>query len=177
MFFAIRVSGNATGLIPSLREAMRSVDSRLVVDEFTTMERLVSASVAQPRFNVLLLAVFSVVAVFLAAVGLYGVVSHSVSKRTREMGIRLALGADRAALLRLVIGEGLQLVFVGIVVGILAAVAFTRLVSSLLYGISSTDPIAFTTAIVVVAAVAIFAAYMSARRATRVDRVQSLRFQ
>jgi len=102
MFFAIRVSGNATGLIPSLREAMRSVDSRLVVDEFTTMERLVSASVAQPRLNALLLAVFSVVAVFLAAVGLYGVVSHSVSKRTREMGIRLALGADHAALLRLV---------------------------------------------------------------------------
>jgi putative ABC transport system permease protein len=177
MFFAIRPSGNATNLVPSLREAMRSVDSRLVVDEFTTVERVIGASVAQPRFSAFLLAVFSFVAVFLAAVGLYGVVSHSVSKRTREMGIRLALGADHAALLRLVVGEGLRLVLAGVVVGLLAALAFTRLLSSLLYGVSSTDPLAFAVSVAVVGVTASLAAYIAALRASGVDPVQSLRLQ
>ncbi len=177
MFFAIRGSGGVTSMIPSLREAMRSVDSRLVVDEFTTVERLIGASVAQPRFSALLLAAFSVVAIFLAAVGLYGVVSHSVSKRTREMGVRLALGADHSALLRLVVGEGMRLVLAGVAVGFSAALAVTRLVSSLLYGVSSTDPLAFVIGVAVVSAAGGLAAYIAALRASTVDPVESLRLQ
>jgi putative ABC transport system permease protein len=175
MFFAVRVSGNATGLIPPLREVLRSIDARLVVDEFTTMRRLVDGSVAQPRFNALLLAAASLTAIFLAAVGLYGVLSYSVSKRTREMGIRIALGADRGTVRRLVLVEGLQLVLVGIVVGITAAFVLSRFVSSLLYGVSTADPQVFVTAVLAVLAVAALAAYVPARRATRVDPVESLR--
>jgi putative ABC transport system permease protein len=139
------------------------------------MAQLVGTSVAQPRFNALLLVAVSAAAVLLAAIGLYGVLSYSVSTRTREIGIRVALGADRGAVSRLVMAEGLRLVFAGVLAGVLAAFALTRLVSSLLYSVSAADPPAFATALLVVATAAVLAGYLPVRRATKLDPVDSLR--
>ncbi len=127
------------------------------------------------RFYAILLGVFASVAVLLGAVGLYGVLSYGVVQRTNEMGIRVALGATRSDVLQLVVGEGIKLVGVGIGIGLAAAFLFTRLMESLLYGISSTDPVTFGVTGAFLAAVAILASYIPARRAGRIDPVDALR--
>jgi putative ABC transport system permease protein len=143
----------------------------------TTMAALVEASVAPWRFNLRLLGAFALLALFLAAVGLYGVVSHSVAQRTAEIGVRMALGAERSHVLRLVIGEGLGLAVLGIALGAAAALGLGRTLSALLYGVRPTEPAAFVAAAVSLAAVAVGASGLPAWRASRVDPMTALRNQ
>ena len=134
-----------------------------------------SNELAGPRFNMSLLIVFAGLALVLATIGLYGVIAYSVTQRTREMGIRLALGAGQPAVLRLVMSQGARLTVVGVVAGLLAASALTRVMVSMLYGVSALDPMTFALTAVVLGLVAVFASYFPARRATRVDPVVALR--
>ena len=168
-----------SGTIPELarrlvREAM-AVDPNIRVRDVASAESMLAAELAGPRFNMSLLVVFAGLALVLATVGLYGVIAYSVSQRTREMGIRLALGAGQPAVLRLVMSQGARLTVVGLVAGLAGAAALTRVMASMLYGVSPLDPATFVLVGVVLALVAVVASYFPARRATRVDPVVALR--
>jgi putative ABC transport system permease protein len=141
------------------------------------MEEVVSQSVARQRFSMLLLGVFAGLALLLAAVGIYGVMSYSVAQRTREIGIRIALGAQRSDVLKMTVGEGLRLVSTGVVIGLGTALILTRVMSSLLFGVSTNDPITFITISLILVSVAVLASYVPALRATRVDPMFALRYQ
>jgi putative ABC transport system permease protein len=140
-----------------------------------TLNQVVSASLAQPRFNTLLLAAFAALALLLAAIGIYGVISCSVALRTREIGIRMALGASPAEVLRLVAGHGMRLALAGAAIGLAGALTLGRLMSSLLYGVKPSDPLTFLVAFAALVSVALFAGYIPARRAAMLDPMLSLR--
>jgi putative ABC transport system permease protein len=140
-----------------------------------TMADALSESVAQPRFYAILLGSFAAIALVIAALGIYGVISYAVSQRTRELGIRIALGAQRERVVRLVIGQGLTLTLVGIVFGVVGAYALTRLIASLLFGVTSADPLTFTVVGILFMAVACLASYLPARRAAAVDPIIAMR--
>jgi len=141
------------------------------------MDEVLDTSTAQQRFNVLLLGVFSIAALLLAAVGLYGAIAYSVAERTREMGIRIALGAARGDILRMVVSQGLLLALSGLAIGAIAALAFTRMMSGLLFHIGAADPLSFGASALLFAAIAALASYLPARRATRVDPTEALRYE
>src|SRR5205823_5416151 len=141
----------------------------LLIWETRTMDELVGRSVAPQRFNVALLAVFACVAMLLAAVGIYGVISYAVTQRTHEIGIRMALGAQTRDVLRMVVGQGMMLTLAGIALGLAGAFALTRVMSNLLYGVSATDPPTFVAVPLLLALVALVACLVPARRATKVD--------
>ena len=141
------------------------------------MDQVVAEATATPRFYVLLLGAFAAVALILAAVGIYGVMSYSVSRRTQEIGIRMALGAETADVIKLVVRQGASLAVVGIVAGVVGALAVTRLMARLLYGIGSSDPITFTAVACLLGAVAVIASYIPARRAAKVDPMVALRYE
>jgi putative ABC transport system permease protein len=141
------------------------------------MEQRLSESLARRRFAMLALGLFAVVAMLLAAVGIYGVMSYSVTQRTREIGIRMALGAPTQGVLKLIVGQGMLLAGVGVGIGLAGAVATTRLMASLLYGISATNPITFFVIGVLLSSVAFLACYIPARRATKVDPMVALRYE
>jgi len=145
------------------------------VYDLSTMEQAVSESVSQPRFYMLLLSAFATLALLLAALGIYGVISYSVSQRTRELGIRIALGATQDRVMRLVLGHGLMLTVVGVSVGLLGAYWLTRVVAALLYGVEATDVVTFAGVALVLLGVASLASYLPARRAARVDPVIAMR--
>jgi putative ABC transport system permease protein len=141
------------------------------------MSELISNSVAQPRFYVILLSVFAALALVLAAVGVYGVMSYSVTLRTRDIGIRMALGARPSDIFRHILGQALLLALIGLGIGIVLAITSTRVMSSLLYGINATDPLTLVSTSLVLLAVALLASYVPARRATKVDPMVALRYE
>jgi putative ABC transport system permease protein len=173
-------NGDAASLIPAMRRAMLSVDSATNTDSgvfggFAVMDDVLHNDLSGSRFGMLLLGGFAACALLLAAIGVYGLMAYAIAQRTREFGIRLALGADPARVVRLVLGSGARLVAGGIVLGLLGALALTKIVSSMLYGVTARDPLTFAVMTLVLALVASVACYLPARRAARVDPVEVLR--
>jgi putative ABC transport system permease protein len=163
------------GLVNAARSVVNSLDKNAPVYGVRTFEEILGRSVAAPRFNMLLLGLFAAVALILTAVGLYGVISCSVSQNTHEIGIRVALGAQAGDVLKLIVGQGMVLTLVGVVIGLAAAYALTRLMSSLLYGVGATDPWTFAGVAMLLVSIAFIACYLPAHRATKVDPMVALR--
>jgi predicted permease len=177
MTFAVRTAMPPLSMLTVLRREIDSHERNLPLFGFTTLEAEIGKSLAQERLFAALTSLFGLLALTLAAVGLYGVMAHSVSRRTREVGLRMALGAGRRSVLGLIIGQGMKVVLGGLAAGLLAAVGVTRLISSQLYGISATDPLTFVTVTVLLTAVALLACWLPARRAARVDPMEALRYE
>jgi putative ABC transport system permease protein len=171
----IRSSGDPLALTASVREAVREVDRDLPIANIRSMDQIMSSMSGDARFRTLLLGVFAAVALLLAAIGIYGVISYSVAQRAREIGIRIAIGAQNRDVLRLVVGQGMKLALLGIGVGIAGALAFTRVLSGLLFNVSATDPLTFVGVSTLLALVALLACYVPARRAMSVDPMVALR--
>jgi len=175
MRIVLRSKTEPSALIASVREAVRSVDPQEQGSRYQTMESIFAGSINEPRFYTLLLGVFGVVALVLAAIGIFGVISYSVSQRTREIGVRLALGASRASVLRMVLTESLGVIVIGLMLGVAAALALTRLLGSLLFEVRPGDPVTYGGVVVLLLAVGLLAALLPARRAANVDPMVALR--
>ncbi len=173
----VRTTVTPLSLATSVRNAIWAVNKDQTVANIDSMEHIVAGAVARQRFSMVLLGVFASLALVLAAVGIYGVMSYSVAQRTREIGIRMALGAQRRDVLRMTVGQGLKLVGIGVGLGLLAAVILTRVMSSLLFGISATDPLTFLSISCVLIGVAMLASLIPALRATRIDPMLALRYE
>jgi putative ABC transport system permease protein len=173
----VRSDAKPAALVAAVRDAVRSIDKDQPIDRITTMPELLAQSVAEPRFYTGLLTSFALIAFALAALGIYGVISYSVTQRTHELGIRIALGADPRNVLKLVLGRGMVLTLIGVSIGLVGSLALTRLMSGLLFGISPTDPATFALATLLLTGVALVACYVPARRATRVDPMVALRYE
>jgi putative ABC transport system permease protein len=173
----VKTDVDPASLAAAVRNAVWEIDKDQPVSNIRTMEEILTDSIARQRFSMLLLAIFAGVALALAAVGIYGVMSYSVAQRTHEIGIRMALGAQTTAVLKLAVGYGLKLVAVGIVIGLIAAFALTRVMSTLLFGVTATDPATFTLISLLLICVAAIASYIPARRATKVDPIIALRYE
>lgn len=168
-------SCNPTGLASAVRDAVGSLDRSVPVTEVQAMDAVVSGANAGPRFTLVLLATFAVVALLLAAVGIYGVISYAVSRRTHEIGVRIALGASPTSVVRLIIAQGMRAVVVGVVVGLAGALVTSQLMTKLVYGVRVTDPVTYVAVALLLALVALVASYIPARRATRIDPLAAMR--
>ena len=175
MTIVVRTASDPAALTTALRQTIRELDPGLAVFQAQPMSEVLDASVATPRFATLLLSTFAAVALLLAAVGLYGVISHAVSQRTREIGIRMAVGASRTAVLRMIVGRGMALAAAGVTAGLLVAAGIVRLFAALLFGVSATNLPTYAASGVLLLAIGAVASYMPARRAMRVDPVTALR--
>ena len=170
-----RADGDPLKLVAAVRGEVQAIDKDQPISHIRTMGELVAGSVSQRRFNLLLLAVFAGLALLLAAVGIYGVISYSVEQRTREIGLRMALGAQTRDVLRLVVKQGMTLTLIGAVIGLIAALGLMRMIKSLLFGVSATDPVTFLVVAPLLAMVALLACYLPARRAMKVDPLVALK--
>jgi len=177
MVMAIRTSVEPASLIPAVRREIWSEDKDLPLANISTLEQLLSKTTAQRRFNLLLLGLYSGLALVLAVVGIYGVVSYAVSQRTHEIGVRMALGAQQGDVRKLVIRQGMIPVVAGIAIGLSGALALTRLMKSLLFGVSATDPLTFVGLSLLLIVVALVACWIPARRATKVEPLLALRYE
>ncbi|MCS6806176.1 MAG: FtsX-like permease family protein [Acidobacteriota bacterium] len=175
--FALRTSGDPRLLIGAIRASVAELTRKEAVYDFKTMEEHLAASVAQRRFATILMGVFAGAALALAAVGIYGVVSYSVSQRTHEIGIRMALGAQRSDILKLVLGQGMVLTLVGVGLGLAASLGLTRLLRNLLFGVTATDPVTFASVSLLLVGVSLLASSIPAWWATRVDPKVALRYE
>ena len=174
---AVRSSLPTDRMVAAIREQVRALDRDQPVTGIATMDERVSRTLSEPRFNTLLLGLFAGVAMLLAALGIYGVMSYVVTQRRPEFAIRMALGAHGSDVLRLVIGQGMKLTLIGVGTGLLGAFALTRLMQQLLFGVSAADPLTFAVIALLLALVALVACWLPARRATKVDPLVALRYE
>jgi len=177
MNIAVRTSVDPKSLVPSIQKAIREVDTNQPVYQIQTLDELIKDSVGTRRFALLILVLFASLALVLAATGIYGVISYSVAQRTQEIGIRVALGARVADVLLLVVGQCMRLALTGVVIGLVAALALTHLMTSLLFGVTPTDASTFIAVSLSLLLVALLACYIPARRATKIDPLTALRYE
>ena len=175
MTVLVRSDADPRPLVAAVRQELARLDPDIAVSGVQSLDEIVSGSVAQPQLVERVVAAFAVLALVLASIGIYGVMSYSVAERTRELAVRMALGAGPREILRLVLGEGLGLTAAGLVLGLAVSLAATRLMSSLLFGVSATDPVTFGGAVAVLAATALLASFLPARRGMRLSPVRALR--
>ncbi len=173
----VRAEGNPADLASAVKRTVWSFDRNLPISEVFTMERVVADTNAQPRFEMLLLGGFGAVALLLAAIGIYGVLNYSVSRRTREIGIRISLGASRAEVLRMVVGQGMAQALTGTAAGVAGALLLSQLLAKMLYGVRPTDPVTFGGAAIVLGLAALLAICVPARKATRIEPMTALRHE
>jgi len=174
-YLVVRAPMNPTNLTPAIREQIWALDKDMPIANVATMDQLLAESVAQPRFRAMLLGVFAALALVLASVGIYGVISYSVTQRTHEIGIRMALGAQARDVSKTVIREGLALALIGVAIGLASSLVLTRLMESLLFEVSTTDQGIFAAVAALLFAVAVLACWIPARRASRIDPMAALR--
>src|SRR5215475_1636581 len=175
MTLQARTTGDPSSLTPAIRAEVRRIDETMAINDVRTLSTFIAATIVQERLLTMLLSFFGLLAMLLAAIGLYGVLAYSVSQRTQEIGIRISLGARSRDVLRLVIGQGMKLVLIGVIMGLAAAFGLTRGLQTLLFGVSATDPLTFAVIALLLTLVALLACYLPARRATKVDPMIALR--
>jgi len=173
----LRTQGDPAAIMGPVRSAVAQLDPREVVYGVTTMDDVLAASLAARRLSMILLSAFAALALILSCIGIYGVISHLVGQRTHEIGVRMALGAQPADVLRLVLGQGAKMVLLGVIIGIAAALGLTRLMANQLFGVTSHDPLTFAAVALLLTVVALLACYVPARRAVRVDPLIALRYE
>jgi putative ABC transport system permease protein len=177
IFLAVRTVGNPLDYVGTVRQQIDDLGATEPIREMTTMEQRLAEPVAPRRFQIVLFGIFAVVALLLAAVGVYGVISYSVSRRTHEIGVRIALGARPRNVLLMIIRQGVRLVLVGVIIGLATALALTRVLKGLLFDLSATDPATFAVIASLLIGVALLACYLPARRAAKVDPMVALRYE
>jgi putative ABC transport system permease protein len=175
MSVLVKTTGDPLAILPAVRQAVHALDPTLPLSEVGTIEDRWAEIVSVPRFLALLLSLFAALAVTLAAIGIYGVMAYAVTRRTHEIGVRMALGAKPGDVVRLLVKQGLVQIVVGVIVGLVAAIALTRSMAGLLFGIAPNDPATFVAVAALLGAIGLLAAWIPARRATRIDPVSALR--
>jgi putative ABC transport system permease protein len=175
MTFVVRTDGDPNAIAPALQREIRTLDPNQPVSDVRTMDQVMAETLSRARFNTLMLALFAGLATLLSAVGIFGVMNYSVALRTREIGLRVAIGAQPRQVLVLILRQGLLLTILGVVIGLLAAVALTRLLSGLLFGVAAVDPPTFASISILLIAVSLVACYLPARRAMKIDPLLALR--
>jgi putative ABC transport system permease protein len=177
MILTVRAAGDPMRLLPSIRSEIWSHDKNLAIAEVQTTDQVLTKALERPRFTMGMLGIFAGAALLLAAVGMYGVMSYAVSQRTHEIGIRMALGARAGDVLRKVLDEGMAMTALGALLGMAGAVALTRVMAGMLFGVTATDPVTFIAVSLFLGVVALVACFVPARRATKVDPIEALRYE
>jgi putative ABC transport system permease protein len=177
MTLVVRTSTNPAAIVPSIQQTVWSIDKNLPVSDVITMDQVIAEKVAEPRFYVFILSIFSCIALVLGAVGVYGVISYSVARHTHEIGVRMALGAERSHIFRMVVKQGMRMAALGATLGILGSLGLMQLLRALLFGVQPTDPLTFGIATAILGIVALAACYIPARRAMRLDPMSALRYE